>query len=97
MPESTQDKIQKIELETVKSITEMKVDIRNLTEVIKDLKDTLNRMSDNYATKEELAAFKEAVNTRLNKLESWNAWAVKIVLGAVITAVLSLVIYTKAL
>jgi hypothetical protein len=45
---TTEDKIQKIELETVKAITELKSDVKNLTETIKDLRMTIQTMADNY-------------------------------------------------
>lgn len=48
-----QEKIQQLELDTVKAVTEMKVDIRNLTFEVKRLNDTIARMTDNYVTKEK--------------------------------------------
>ena len=51
-----QEKIQKLELSTVTAVAELKADIKNLTTMVERLDATLTRMSENYATKEELAS-----------------------------------------
>jgi hypothetical protein len=55
MTASTEEKIQKLELETVKAVTEMRADIKNLTYEVKKLNETIVKMSENYVTKEEHA------------------------------------------
>jgi hypothetical protein len=54
---TTEDKIQKIELETVKAITELKSDVKNLTETIKDLRMTIQTMADNYVKRDEFVSY----------------------------------------
>jgi cob(I)alamin adenosyltransferase len=59
---------------------------------LKEIKEELHNLQNSFATTTELHEFKKSNNERITKLESWNEWAVKIVLGAVFMAVLALVI-----
>lgn len=47
------------------------------------------------AAKEEAKTVHREINKKIAKLEEWNTWAVRIVLGAVIIAVVSSVLVTK--
>lgn len=86
MTDSMQEKIQQIELETVRAVTEMKVDIRNLTNEVKDLNKTIVRMSENYVTKDEFANYK--AETELKLIEAKKAGLVRTITTGVLTAVI---------
>ena len=47
------------------------------------------------AIKDEIKTLSTSCLSRLNKLESWNTWLVRIIVGAVATAVIGLVIVSK--
>lgn len=85
-------------------IAVLKNEIHHVTETVKRIETKLDNMAMNYVTSAQMVAAQEQANQkhreqddRIHSLENWNSWAVKIVLGAVLTAILSLVIYTKAL
>lgn len=61
-----------------------------LTESTKALTDTVTKMSARDAA--DLERFKHH-EARISTLESWQTWAMRIVLAAVIMAVIGLVIY----
>lgn len=48
MVDDMQEKIQQIELETVKSITELKADVKNLTSIIGKLENTISTLTMNF-------------------------------------------------
>lgn len=78
-------RVGKLEEATVKGFEELKVQLNNLE------KHYVTKQQLEDATKNGDMKHKEQ-DGRLNKLENWNEWAVKIVLGAIITAGLALVI-----
>lgn len=86
MPDSMQEKIQQIELDTVKAVTEMKVDIRNLTAEVKDLNKTIVRMSENYVTKEEFAVYRADTDENIRDIK--RSGILKAITTGVITAVI---------
>ena len=92
MTKSTEDKLQKIELETVKAVTELKADVKNLTEIIKELRETIQIMANNYVRKEELV--KEVSDLRLDLEDAKKAGKVRAILWSVLTALItSILIY----
>lgn len=98
MTKLTEDKLQKIELETVKAVTELKADVRNLTEIIKELRETIQVMANNYVRKEEMV--KEVSYLRLDLEDAKKAGKVRAILWSVLTALItSILIYelTKAI
>ncbi len=98
MTKSTEDKLQKIELETVKAVTELKADVKNLTEIIKELRETIQVMANNYVRKEEMV--KEVSDLRLDLEDAKKAGKVRAILWSVLTALItSILIYelTKAI
>lgn len=72
-----QEKIQKLELSTVTAVAELKADIKNLTAMVERLDATLTRMSENYATKEELNSAVRERNQALKVLDEQVAVAIK--------------------
>lgn len=85
-------------------IAVLKNEIHHVNETVKRIETKLDNMALNFVTESQRTADKEQADQkhreqddRIHSLENWNSWAVKIVLGAVLTAILSLVIYTKAL
>jgi len=92
MTKTTEDKLQKIELETVKAVTELKADVKNLTEIIKELRETIQVMANNYVRKEELV--KEVSDLRLDLEDAKTAGKVRAILWSVLTALItSILIY----
>lgn len=59
---------------------------------LKEIKDELHNLQNTFVTTAELTDLKHNLNKRLNKLEAWNEWAVKIVFAIIISAVIALVI-----
>ena len=98
MTKTTEDKIQKIELETVRAVTELKADVKNLTEIIKELRSTIQEMSHNYIKREEYIRDNLELRTELE--DAKKAGRVRAILWSVLTALLtSVLIYevTKAI
>jgi len=98
MTKTTEDKIQKIELETVRAVTELKADVKNLTEIIKELRTTIQEMSQNYIKREEYVRDNMELRTELE--DAKKAGRVRAILWSVLTALLtSVLIYevTKAI
>lgn len=94
----TQDKIQKLELETVKAVTEMRGDIKALTATIKDLRDTIDSQNKNFVTKSEYE--KEIANIYLQVAEAKRIGRIRAFLWSVAAVgITTLVVYeiTKAL
>jgi hypothetical protein len=89
-------------LKNAKAMGDMAGDIRVLTTEVRSMNDTLISNSLLVATKKELEAEKIIATAkhaeqdeRIAKLEEWNSWAVKIVLGLLIAAVIGTVTVTK--
>lgn len=72
-----QEKIQKLELSTVTAVAELKADIKNLTTMVERLDATLTRMSENYATKEELSNAIRERNQAIKALDEQVVAAIK--------------------
>ena len=87
MTEKTEEKIQKIELETVKAITELKSDVKNLTETIKELRVTIQTMADNYVKRDEFAVYQADQNTKIDEVKK--AGRVHSILWSLLTAVIT--------
>ncbi len=87
-----QDKIQQLELDTVKAVTEMKVDIRNLTFEVKRLNDTIARMTDNYVTKEKHDEDLSELEGKINDLKRAGIRD-KIITGAITAVIVGIVMY----
>ena len=87
MTEKTEEKIQKIELETVKAITELKSDVKNLTETIKELRVTIQTMADNYVKRDEFVTYQ--VDQELKLKEARKAGRVHSILWSLLTAVIT--------
>ena len=87
MTEKTEEKIQKIELETVKAITELKSDVKNLTETIKELRVTIQTMADNYVKRDEFAVYQADQDTKIDEVKK--AGRVHSILWSLLTAVIT--------
>lgn len=90
MTKSTEQKIQELELDTVRAVTEMRGDIKNLTEIIKDLKNSINRMTENYVTKEEHLEDITALHEKIR--ENKTKGRTQTILVGLLTAVLTSVV-----
>ena len=81
------------------TIKEVGIHIGYMTRSIVELKELLKEQNKSYATKTELLDFEQRnddrmtrLSTQIKDLENWNIWAQRLVLGAVILAVLALVL-----
>lgn len=80
-----QKHIQKIELDTVRAVTKLEGEVKNLTRAVIRLESTVTRMSESYVTKEEYTE-----DMRNLKRKRWQDGAVLTIVSVVIT---SLVLY----
>ncbi len=87
MTKSTEDKLQKIELETVKAVTELKADVKNLTQIIKELRTTIQEMSASYVKREEYV--RDSMELREELEASKRAGKVRAILWSILTAVMT--------
>lgn len=87
MTKNTEEKIQKIELETVKAVTELRSDVKNLTEIIRDLRKTIQDMSNSYVKKEEHIA--DIADLKLDLAEAKRAGKIRAILWSILTALLT--------
>lgn len=90
MAQTTEQKIQQLELDTVKAVTEMKGDIRNLTTEVKRLNDSIARMTQNYVLKEDYIEDKEAFKKELR--EAKKIGTIRAILYALFSAVITAVV-----
>lgn len=74
------------------TIKEVGIHIGYMRQDISDLTDLVREQSKNYATKSDLEAVRNDFEKRVSRLEGWNIWQVRLVIGAVILAVLALVL-----
>ena len=87
MTKTTEDKLQKIELETVKAVTELKADVKNLTEIIRELRTTIQEMANNYVTNEKHT--EDIAELRKDIVIVQRSGNVKAILVGVLTAVIT--------
>jgi len=85
-----EQKIQQLELETVKAVTEMKGDIKTLTNEIKKLNETVSRMTENYVTKTEYEKDQSELDSKI--VEVKKAGNIKALLFSITSAVVTAVI-----
>jgi len=85
------------------ALGDIRSDIKVLTAEVKHLSDTLAANTKAQATKEEVQSSRaqsidehKALSLRINALENWNTWFIRIVLSAVILAVMGAVLVVKA-
>ncbi len=84
---TAQEKIQELELTTVQAVTELRGDVKNLTEIIRDLRKTIQDMANNYVKREDHA-------TDITELKAEIASAKKIgnikaILWSILTAIVT--------
>lgn len=94
MTKADEEKLQKLELDTVKAVTEMRGDIKNLTATITDLKNSINRMTENYVTKEE--HLKDVADLKIQLQEAKRVGRLRSVLIAIATSVITALIVFEA-
>ena len=80
-------------------IAVMKTQMEYIRRFIEEIKNDIKSLNGHYATKEELANETknrteeiEAIREKIKPWESWADWFLKIVLGALAVAILSLII-----
>lgn len=95
MTKANEDRIQKLELDTIKAVTEMRGDIKSLTTTITELRDSINRMTENYVTKEEHLKDISDLNTKL--IEAKQAGRSRSIVVGLLTAIMTTVITYEAL
>jgi hypothetical protein len=74
--------------------------VRRIDELVRQLDGLVKLLGDDYVRRDVFEEYKKAtteVNTqnlaRISKLESWQEWIIRAVLGGVVAAVLSVVFY----
>lgn len=92
MAKTIQDKIQQLELDTVRAVTEMKVDIRNLTDEVKKLNETIVRMNENYVTKSQYVEDKAEFDDKIEQIKK-KSFQDKILTAVVTTVIVGIVMY----
>lgn len=90
MAQTTEQKIQKLELDTVIAVTEMRGDINNLTIEVKRLSESINRMSENYVLKEDHMQDIDALKQGLR--EAKKIGTVRAILYSLFTAIMTTVV-----
>lgn len=94
MTKADEEKLQKLELDTVKAVAEMRGDIKNLTITITDLKNSINRMTENYVTREE--HLKDVADLKIQLQEAKRVGRLRSVLIAIATSVITALIVFEA-
>ena len=95
MEKEIQDKIQLLELQTIKAVTELQKDVQSLTKEVSNLASQVQKMSENYVTTirhtEDIAELKAeiAVAKRIGIVRS--------ILFGVLTAVITALVTTEIL
>jgi len=95
MTKADEDKIAKLELDTVKAVTEMRGDIKSLTNIINDLKNSINRMTENYVTKEE--HLKDITDLKTQLSEAKRVGRSRSILTGILVAIFTTVITYEAM
>jgi hypothetical protein len=90
MAETTEQKIQQLEIDTVRAVTEMRGDIKNLTTEVKRLSESISRMSENYVLKEDHIQDMEGLRQGLR--EAKKIGTIRAILYSVATAVMTTVV-----
>lgn len=87
------ERFQKMEVKNTEVMGEVRGDIKVLVNEVKRLNDTVDSQVKLMMTKEEAATMQKQADEvhkgltgRIDKLEEWNTWAVRIVVGAVIVS-----------
>lgn len=98
---SEKDKIQKLELETVKAVTELKKDVQHLSQTITSLQKTIEDMANNYVRKDELIQEITLLNGELIEIrkdleQAKSAGRVRAILWSLFTAVITSVVIYEA-
>ena len=86
MTKADEEKLQKLEIETVKAVTEMRGDIKSLTATISELKASIDKMNKNYVTKEE--HLKDITDLEKKLDEAKRAGKIRSILVGVFTAII---------
>ena len=95
MTDDIQTKIQKLELDTVRVVTELQKDVQNLTKEVSNLANQVQRMSENYVTSikhaEDISELKADIATakRIGVIRS--------IMFGVLTAVITALVTTEVL
>jgi hypothetical protein len=90
MSETTEQKIQQLELDTVRAVTEMRGDIKSLTVEVKRLNDSISRMSENYVLKEDHV--KDITDLQKGLREAKKIGTIRAILYSVGTAVITAIV-----
>jgi hypothetical protein len=88
-------RVGQLEIKQEKGFAELKEQNGAQIKMISDLAHNFASKSDLQSAQREGDAVHEVLDKRLGKVEGWLTWAARIILGAVLAAVLGLVIVTK--
>ena len=87
MTDKLQSKIQKLELDTIRVVTELQKDVQNLTREVSNLARQVQKMSENYVTNAKHA--EDISELRKDLLIAQKSGNVKATLVGILTAVIT--------
>jgi uncharacterized protein YlxW (UPF0749 family) len=90
MPKSTEQKIQELELQTVKAVTELQKDVQNLTNEVSKLTEQISKMTENYVTK--IDHLEDITTLRADLVTAKRVGMVRTILVGILTAGLTALI-----
>lgn len=92
MTDSTQQRIQKLELDTIKAITELQKDVQSLTSEVCKLATQIQKMAENYVVKEE---YLEKVHEMDKRIDMANrvGWIRSVMVGTLATVITVIITY----
>jgi hypothetical protein len=80
----------------------MNTEIKHVNETMVRIEGKFDKALENFVTTERVTSLEESIKIKnteqdaaIKKLEDWNVWALRIVVGAVILAVLGLIFVNK--
>jgi len=90
MTDDIQTKIQKLELETVRAVTELQKDVQQLTGEVVKLATQIQKMTENYVTKEEYLEKMGDFQKDLNKVQ--RSGYIKSLMTGVISTIITAIV-----
>jgi hypothetical protein len=90
-----QSKIQRLELDTIKAVTELQKDVQSLTKEVANLADQVQKMNENYVTNKQHS--EDITELRADIQVAKRIGIVRSILFGVLTAVITALVTTEVL
>ena len=90
-----QSKIQRLELDTIKAVTELQKDVQSLTKEVANLADQVQKMNENYVTNKQHA--EDITELKADIQVAKRIGIVRSILFGVLTAVITALVTTEVL